>query len=138
MNNPQKHPKEQPSDRKPSASPNPSPTDLINETTPTTQTLDTTSLQTSKHHTDFRIRNHPKTLKLATILSDLQQHLSAARRSENQSAFNDICARITKAGEGLSSLTQPMLVEKADSATTKLDGEQMSDVCRSMKECEWY
>ena len=31
-----------------------------------------------------------------------------------------------------------MLVEKADSATTKLDGEQMSDVCRSMKECEWY
>lgn len=116
------------------------PTDLINDT-PTTaqsQALDLTSLQTSKHHPDFRIRNQHKTLKLAQILSDLHLHLSAAQTSQNQAAFNDICARITKAGEGLGSFAQPMPVEKADCAATKMDGGQMAEVCRSMGEGEWY
>lgn len=115
-----------------------SPTDFINETATTSQTLDLTSLQTSKHHPDFRIRNQHKVLKVAAILSDLQLHLSAAQSSQNQAAFNDLCARITKAGEGLSSLAQPMPVEKSDCAATKLDGRQLSDVCKSMKESEWY
>lgn len=115
------------------------PTDLITETPITiTQTLDLTSLQTSKHHPDFRIRNQHKILKLATILSDLQLHLSAAQRSQNQPAFDALCARITKAGEGLESLAQSMPVEKADCAATKMGGGQMAEVCRSMGEGEWY
>ena len=115
-----------------------SPTDLVNENTTTAQTLDLTSLQTSKHHPDFRIRNQHKVLKLATILSDLQLQLSAVQRSQDQSAFDDLCVRITKAGEGLASLAQPMPANKADCAATKLDGRQLSDVCKSMKDSEWY
>lgn len=115
-----------------------SPSDLVNDTATTSQTLDLTSLQTSKHHPDFRIRNQHKVLKLSAILSDLQLHLSAAQRMQNQAAFNDLCARITKAGAGLSSLAQPMPVEKSDCAATMLDGAQLSDVCKSMKESEWY
>jgi hypothetical protein len=114
------------------------PTDLINDTATTAQSLDLTSLQTSKYHPDFRVRNQHKVLKLTTILSDLHLHLSAANRTQNQAAFNDLCARITKAGEGLPSLAQPMPVEKSDCAAMKLSGEQMSDVCKSMKESEWY
>lgn len=34
-----------------------SPTDLVNDAATTAQSLDLTSLQTSKHHPDFRIRN---------------------------------------------------------------------------------
>ena len=116
-----------------------SPTDLINDTpTTTTQTLDLTSLQTSKHHPDFRIRNQHKILKLSTILSDLQLHLTTAQRSQNQPAFDSLCVRITRAGEGLGSLAQLMGVEKADCAATKMTGEQMLDVCRSMGEGELY
>lgn len=115
-----------------------SPSDLVNDTATTAQSRDLTSLQTSKHHPDFRIRNQHKVLELATILSDLQLYLSAAQRSQNQAAFNDLCARIMKAGEGLSSLAQPMPVQKSDSAATKLDGGQLSDVCKSMRENEWY
>lgn len=115
-----------------------SPTGLVNDTATTAQSLDLTSLQTSKHHPDFRIRNQHKVLQLATILSDLQLYLSAAQRSQNQAAFDDLCVRITKAGEGLSSLAHPMSVEKADCAATKLTGGQLSDVCESMKESKWY
>lgn len=115
-----------------------SPTELVNDTATTAQSLDLPSLQTSKHHPDFRIRNQHKVLKLATILSDLQLHLSVAQRLQNQSTFDDLCARITKAGEGLSSLAQPMPANKADCAATKLDGRQLSDVCKSMKDSEWY
>jgi hypothetical protein len=114
------------------------PSELVNDTATTFQTLDLTSLETSKHHPDFRIRNQHKVLKVSAILSDLQLHLSAAQCTQNQAAFNDLCARITKAGEGLSSLAQPMPVEKSDCAATKLDGGQLSDVCKSMKESEWY
>ena len=77
-------------------------------------------------------------VNLHAVLSDLQLHLSAAQRMQNQAAFNDLCARITKAGAGLSSLAQPMPVEKSDCAATMLDGAQLSDVCKSMKESEWY
>ena len=35
-------------------------------------------------------------------------------------------------------MAQPMPVEKSDCAATKLDGGQLSDVCKSMKESEWY
>ncbi|GAB7330466.1 hypothetical protein MBLNU13_g02076t1 [Cladosporium sp. NU13] len=115
-----------------------SPTDLVNDTTTIAQTLDLTSLQTSKHHADFRIRNQHRVLKLATILSDLQLHLSAAQRSQNQSVFDDLCARITKAGEGLASLAQSMPANKADCAARKLNGGELSEVCKSMKDSEWY
>jgi hypothetical protein len=114
------------------------PLDLVNDNATTPQSLDLTSLQTSKHHPDFRIRNQHKVLKLAAILADLQLHLSAAQRSQDQSAFNDLCARITKAGEGLSSLAQPMPAAKADCAARKLNGGELSDVCKSMKDSEWY
>lgn len=115
-----------------------SPTELVNDTTPTAQSLDLTSLQTSKHHPDFRIRNQHKVLKLATILSDLQLHLSVAQRRQDQLAFDDLCARITKVGEGLPSLAQPMPANKADCAARKLDGGEMSDVFKSIKDSEWY
>lgn len=115
-----------------------SPAELINDNTTTAQSLDLTSLQTSKHHPDFRIRNQHKVLKLATILSDLQLHLSVAQRSQDQLAFNDLCARISKAGEGLASPAQPTPAVKADCAAKKLNGGELSEVCKSMKDSEWY
>ena len=114
------------------------PSDLVNDSATAAQSLDLTSLQTSKHHPDFRIRNQHKVLKIAAILADLQLHLSAAQRSQDQPAFDDLCARITKAGEGLSSLAQPMPAAKADCAARKMNGGELSDVCKSMKDSEWY
>ena len=35
-------------------------------------------------------------------------------------------------------MAQAVPVEKADFAVTKMDGEQMAEVCRSMGEGEWY
>ena len=113
-------------------------TDLVKDKITTAQTLDTTSLQTSKHHPDFRIRNQLKILKLATMLSDLQLHLSTAQHARNQSALDDLLTRLTKATEGLSSPVEPAPVKQSDSATRKLDGGELSDVCKSMKGSGWY
>jgi hypothetical protein len=113
-------------------------TDLVDDDIATAQSLDTTSLQTSKHHPDFRIRNQLKMLKIANTLSDLQLHLSAAQRTQDQSMLDDLHARITKAGEGLSSLTQAMPSKQADSVARKLDGGEMSDVCKCIDNGGWY
>jgi len=114
------------------------PTDLVDDDIATAQSLDTTSLQTSKHHPDFRVRNQLKILTIANILSDLQLHLSAAQRTQDQSTLDDFFARITKAGEGLSSLTITMPSKQADSVTRKLDGGEMSDACKCMDSSGWY
>lgn len=114
-------------------------TDLVNEPeiTATAPTLDLTSLQTSKHHPDFRIRNQHKLLKLATILSDLNLHLSAAHRAQDQAAFDALHARICQAGDGLPSLAQAMPAKKGD-GVRRLSGGEMCDVNRSMRGSEWY
>ena len=124
--------------RQPVSPPSLRPTNLVKDKIATAQTLDTTSLQTSKHHPDFRTRNQLKTLKLATMLSDLQLHLSAAQHSQNQSALDDLLARLMKAAEGLSNLAQPVPTKQSDSATRKLDGGDLSDVCKSMNGSGWY
>lgn len=114
-------------------------TDLANgDLTTTAPTLDLSSLQTSRHHPDFRIRNQPRFLRLSTILSDLQLHLSTAYKTQDQAAFNDLHARIAKGGEGLSTLAQAMPPETADVAARKLNGAEMSEVVRCMKASEWY
>lgn len=128
-----------------SSPPQPSPplfaiTDLVNEEDeilPTAPTLDLTSLRTSKHDPDFRIRNHHKVLKLAAILSDLNLHLSAAHRAQDQAAFNAMYARITAAGEGLGTLAQAMPAEKRD-GVRRLGGGELCEVNRTIKEGEWY
>jgi hypothetical protein len=115
-------------------------TDLVIDL-PTTSapSLDLTSLQTSKHHPDFRIRNQTKMLKLATILSELRLHLSVAHRNEDQAAFNAMHTRITAAGEGLVSLAVAMPAEKKDGAR-RLSGGELCDIERTKrkKEREWY
>jgi hypothetical protein len=115
-------------------------TDLVTDLpTNSAPSLDLTGIQTSKHHPDFRIRNQPKMLKLATILSDLHLHLSAAHRNEDQAAFNTMHARITAAGEGLSSLAVAMPAEKKDGAKRLSGGETWEiEKTRQKKEREWY
>jgi hypothetical protein len=115
-------------------------TDLVTDIPTTTPlTLDLTGLQTSKHHPDFRIRNQPKMLRLATILSNLHLHLSVAHRNEDQETFNALHARITAAGEGLGSLAVSVPAEKKDGAR-RLSGGELSEVEKTKlkKDREWY
>jgi hypothetical protein len=65
--------------------------------------------------------------------------LSAAHRNEDQAAFNTMHARITAAGEGLSSLAVAMPAEKKDGAR-RLSGGKTWEIekTRQKKEREWY
>jgi hypothetical protein len=116
-------------------------TDLVTDLpTNSAPSLDLTGLQTSKYHPDFRIRNQPKMLKLATILSDLHLHLSVAHKNEDQAAFNAMHARITAAGEGLGNLAVAMPAEEKDGALKRLSGGELWEVkaLQRKKEREWY
>lgn len=78
------------------------------------------SIHTSKHATDFRVRNQTKILRLSDILSDLSMHLATAKRKEDQPAFDLLYARIVKAGDGLESLAQPELERSEGGGNTGL------------------
>jgi hypothetical protein len=115
------------------------PTDPVDDNfTTTAPSLDTTSLQTSKHHPDFRIRNQLKIVKIVNVLSDLHMHLSATQKTQDQSALDDLLARTMKAGEGLANLAKAMPTKEADSVARKMDGAQMSEVCKCMDSSGWY
>lgn len=94
----------------PKTSPPPPPlpvTDLVHDLSPkTTSSLPTcfSSIHTSKHAPDFRVRNQAKILRLSDILSNLSLHLAIAKKERNQATFDGLYARIAKAGEGLESL----------------------------------
>lgn len=99
------------------------------------------SIHTSKHARDFRVRNQTKILRLSDILSDLSMHLATAKRKEDQSAFDALYACIVKVGDGLENLTQPELERSETDKHTGLqcgEGESWGWWVNGQDEAGWY
>jgi hypothetical protein len=75
---------------------------------------------------------------LNTTLSDLRLHISSVYRTHDQAAFNDLHARTTKAGEGLSSFAEAVTWKKRDAESRKVEPREMRDVDECLNEDEWY
>jgi hypothetical protein len=113
--------------------------ELVLDSETVLQPLPFGSLHDSKHNPDFRSRNYAKSIKMSAIMSDFHTLLQAAGRSEDQSAFDCLHAKLSKAGEGLESLAQDPLVAQADEdQRSKDEGLGLGRIVPPNLEGDWY
>jgi hypothetical protein len=113
--------------------------ELVLDSDTVLQPLPFGSLHDSKHNPDFRGRNYAKSIKMSAIMSDFHTLLQAASRSEDQSAFDSLHAKLSKAGEGLESLAQDPLVAHADEDSEfKNEDLGLGRIVPSNLEGDWY